>query len=508
MFSSPAVSNGMVYVGSNFSVDCKTPGRLYAFEASTGALVWSFTANGSIGDGSPAVIGGTVVIGAGDAVYGLDALTGSVQWQKSFAGFCFQENFVTVNPDSDSVYLGGVLVADQVSYLFSLSSSGEMRFPPQLVSSNGRLSAATLAFAAPTHVLDKGLVGLSAYGGKVYGINDVTGQVQWVKAPTVQNLYATVAYDNVDGELYVGSFDGSLYALDVSGWYTWWSYQTNGRIISSPAVIWRGSEKRIVFGSEDGNLYALDKNGRLAWKFFAGSAIYSSVAVSGGGLGGQPYLYFATARGDFYVLDIDGNPVTDPNNPAALGNWLTWSSPAIADHRIFIATAGSPSRFFVLGDHDLTPKVILTSGNLRSVDVGTFGDMNESDHLPGVSLWSGTFYWGEPTLVDGRSTRKAVYNPSRFLMNLANGSSDLTSAFTLKLTYKADTPSYVYQYDGGQYHLLGSLPGDGTWQVGTVATNPSWYYDQRGGSNGVNVLFNIVTTGSSQFYLDKIEMIR
>jgi outer membrane protein assembly factor BamB len=505
MFSSPIVSNGMVYVGSNFSADCKTPGRVYAFEANTGALVWSFATTGSIGDASPAVIDGTVVIGAGDTVYGFDAMTGLVRWKRIFPGFCFQENFVTAVPELSLVFVGGTLINGQVGYIFSFQSSGAGWFPPYRIDSHGAPSSAT--FSAPTHILNHGLLVFNAYNKNIHGVNDGDATDRWRNSTPTGGLYATPAYDEVKGRLYTGSLDGAVYALNLNG-AVQWSYQTSGRVISSPVVIRTDSANLVIFGSEDGNLYALDENGVLVWKFFAGSAIYSSVAVGGGGSGGQPYLYFATARGNFYVLDIEGKPVTDPNIPAILGNWLTWSSPAIADHRIFIATAGSPSRFFILGDNNLEPTVILTSGDLRSVDVGTFGDMSVSDHLPGVSLWPTGGQWGEPMLVNGRSVRKAAIVAPRFLMNLKNGNSDLTRPFTLKFTYKTNGAAYVYQYDGSQYRLLGKLSGDGTWRVSQVITNPAWYADYQGNpSNGVNVLFKITTTGS-EFYLDKGEMIR
>lgn len=505
MFSSPVVSHGMVYVGSNFGADCKTPGRVYAFEAHTGALVWSFLAEGSIGDASPAVIDGTVVIGAGDTVYGLDAMTGLVRWQWAFPGFCFQENFVTAVPELSLVFMGGTSIGDQAGHIFSFQSSGAGWFAPYRIDRQEASSSAV--FSAPTHILDQGLLVFNAYNKKIQGIEDGDARERWLNSTPSDRLFATPAYDRTKGLLYTGSFDGALYALDVHGTVRW-SYQSNGRVISSPAVVWTDSGTRIIFGSEDGNLYALDANGVLLWKFFAGSAIYSSVAVNGGGSGGQPYLYFATAPGDFYVLDIDGKPVAEPNLPVALGNWLTWSSPAIADRRIFIATAGSPSEFFILGDHDLHPREELTSGNLRSVDVGAFGDMSASDHLPGISLWPKGNQWGEPTLIDGRSVRQAVWTAPRFVVNLESGGNHLLQPFTLKFTYKTSGAAYVYQYDGSQYHLLGSLPGDGTWQVGEVVTNPRWYVDYQGDpANGVNVLFRLTTT-ESEYYLDKIEMTR
>jgi outer membrane protein assembly factor BamB len=71
--SSPAVVNGMVYVGSS-------DGNLYALDASTGALLWSYT-TGGLFRSSPTVAKGVVYVGSWDHnVYALNASTGAKVW--------------------------------------------------------------------------------------------------------------------------------------------------------------------------------------------------------------------------------------------------------------------------------------------------------------------------------------------------------------------------------------------------------------------------------------------
>ena len=57
--SSPAVANGVVYVGSEDST-------LYAFDAATGAQLWSAATGGQIYHGSPSVSDGVVYVGSTD----------------------------------------------------------------------------------------------------------------------------------------------------------------------------------------------------------------------------------------------------------------------------------------------------------------------------------------------------------------------------------------------------------------------------------------------------------
>jgi PGF-CTERM protein len=61
--SSPAVANGVIYVGSYDK-------NVYALNATTGAKIWNFTTGGHV-DSSPAVANGVVYVGSGtvDVVY-------------------------------------------------------------------------------------------------------------------------------------------------------------------------------------------------------------------------------------------------------------------------------------------------------------------------------------------------------------------------------------------------------------------------------------------------------
>ena len=71
--AAPAVSGGMVYVGSN-------TGFIVALNASTGAEVWAKGTAGAI-ESSPAVAGGIVYAGSDDDIlYALNARTGAVVW--------------------------------------------------------------------------------------------------------------------------------------------------------------------------------------------------------------------------------------------------------------------------------------------------------------------------------------------------------------------------------------------------------------------------------------------
>ena len=73
-----------------------------------------------------------------------------------------------------------------------------------------------------------------------------------------------------------------------------WTFHTDGRVISSPAVV----GGTVYFGSTDGNVYAVDTGtGTRRWAFKTGSRVTSSPAVSGG------LVYVGSYDGNFYAID-------------------------------------------------------------------------------------------------------------------------------------------------------------------------------------------------------------
>jgi len=98
------VVNGMVYVGANYPDD-----KLYAFDADgcgapTCQPVWTaFTSTRAETNSSPAVARGTVFIGSGDGrLYAFDAATGARKWAHDFGA---PYGFLLASP----VIAGGVL---------------------------------------------------------------------------------------------------------------------------------------------------------------------------------------------------------------------------------------------------------------------------------------------------------------------------------------------------------------------------------------------------------------
>lgn len=177
VFSSPAVVDGKVYVGS-------ADKNLYCLNAFTGQKVWNFTI-GYYLRSSPAVAGGKVFTGADDGYfYCVDANTGTQVW-KTFGGGLFP-NLLDVNE------------AD--------------------------------ARSSPVIVSDRMYCG--ALDGKVYCLNVASGNTLWTYS-TGSPIFGSPGYSN--GMVYITSTDGYLYAFDANtGVLTWKSAFTLNLDIGIP----------------------------------------------------------------------------------------------------------------------------------------------------------------------------------------------------------------------------------------------------------------------------------
>ena len=274
IWSSPAVADGVVFVGSD-------DGNLYALNASSGAKLWSFATGGKL-DSSPAVAGGVVYVGASKGtVFALDAATGAKLWSHpTGADFVFSSPAVA----NGIVYVG----ADFLDSPF-----------------------------AP-------------HPGDLYALDATTGAELW-KVSMSQEVDSSPAV--AGGVVYVGCFDGSVHALDASTGSEIWSYQTGGGVWSSPAV----SGGVVYVGSQDESVYALDAaTGAKLWSFATGGPVDSSPAVANGVV----YVGSTNPLGDdLYALDA--------STGAKLWGYKTWdsrgveSSPAVSDGVVYVGTMGS-----------------------------------------------------------------------------------------------------------------------------------------------------------------------
>jgi len=150
-----------------------------------------------------------------------------------------------------------------------------------------------IQYAGPAIGAD-GIIYIGSYDGNLYALNP-DGTLKWKFA--TGRLYSTPTI-GADGTIYVGSYDGNLYALNPDGTLKW-SYTAGTRIYGSPAIAEDGT---IYVGSYDKKIYALNPDGSLKWTYTAGSYVYyAQPAIAEDGT-----IYVGTYDGNVYALNPDG----------------------------------------------------------------------------------------------------------------------------------------------------------------------------------------------------------
>jgi outer membrane protein assembly factor BamB len=208
-FATPVVSDGVVYVGG-------TDSTLYALNINSGELKWRFKTGGEIRS-TVCLYGDQLFLYSGDAtLYSLDKRSGKVLWM-----------FKTK---------GGIL--------------GDRRY-----------DFADYFQSSP--VFHDGKIFFGAGDERVYAL-DSTGKLIWsFKATGILHTTPAIYQDR----LFIGSFDGNLYALSLEHGDLLWKFKTlghryfpDGEVQGTPIV----ANGIVYFGARDYNIYAVDAIGGYA----------------------------------------------------------------------------------------------------------------------------------------------------------------------------------------------------------------------------------------------------
>ena len=257
IFSSPAVIQGMAFIGSE-------DGNLYALDTGSGKPRWKFTTGGAV-HSSPAVYGQTVYFGSCNGYYyAVNILNGELVWKFRTGG---------------EKWIGGI------GYLGMKPSDRYMN----------DLWDYYLSSPLVIQKENKQTLYFGSSDGNLYALDAQSGTLKW-KFKTGGIIHTSPAF--YQGTLYIGSWDDWFYAVDAETGKEKWKFKTGTEpamsgILSSATV----NEGVVYFGARDAHLYALNaKNGNQVWKYDSeNSWIIGSPVV-----GDSSVVYVGTS--DTYLL--------------------------------------------------------------------------------------------------------------------------------------------------------------------------------------------------------------
>ncbi len=272
---SPTLYDNKIYVPN---VD----NHLRCIDAANGKLVWDWPGKNDM-DSSPRILDGKVYVGGEDGdIKCFDALTGDLEWKESF-GVGEGET-----PGSGGIECS-LAIADDTCYFGHLD--GHVR--AMSLTNQDVLWETKIGVDIDASCLivgDRLYIGVEEGKPTFHCLDRETGKDVWTKhIPTGVWSTAAVSGDNV----IVGGNNGKLYCLDAATGDEVWVYKSGAGIWSSPSVV----DGKVLFGSYDEYYRMVDaETGKEIWKYDIGGRSHSGAAIEDG------YIWVGSASGYFYCF--------------------------------------------------------------------------------------------------------------------------------------------------------------------------------------------------------------
>ncbi|HEV7331225.1 MAG TPA: PQQ-binding-like beta-propeller repeat protein [Flavisolibacter sp.] len=247
--TTPAVANGKVYVNCDDN-------KLYALDAETGAVLWTFAQGERTSDFArnycdPTVVDGVVFFGSPDKhVYALDAMTGALKWKTKS-----QNPIGTGEFSSNPAVANGVLYIGDSYNNFSAYSTADGKELWRYNTSNGYPSSSTV---------ENDIVYFGASNNTLYALDAKTGVPKWGYGAGASIKVGPIVENGV---VYVATEGAGIQAVNAITGEKKWSSLGNYDIKGSPVVF-----NSTVYVGAGPAFYALNAaTGALKWQYTASS---------------------------------------------------------------------------------------------------------------------------------------------------------------------------------------------------------------------------------------------
>ncbi len=162
--------------------------------------------------------------------------------------------------------------------------------------------------------------------GSLYAVDLDTGKLRWRYATSGPVQESSPCVHN--GIVYIGDLEGVFHAVDAATGKARWTFKAEGEIKSSPNCL----GNRIYFGSYDQNLYCLSADtGVRIWKFATEGPVHCTPAID------KEHVYISGCDETFRAI----NAATGKQVYALELGSYTGASAAIREDRAYVGTFGN-----------------------------------------------------------------------------------------------------------------------------------------------------------------------
>jgi outer membrane protein assembly factor BamB len=236
----PTIAYNTIYVGTSRETG---PGTVEAIDEISGHMTWQDAANGGVwGSVASDSSTNTVFSSVGNpanSVNAFNATTGALIWS-----YAIPNSGPDDDPGSGITVSNGLVYANsKIGSIYAINeNTGTLSWTTPLGPLNN-------GDASTQSVTDNSVLYVGSLDTNLYALNATTGALLW-KTATGGGIDSSPAFAN--GVVYVASIDGKIYAINGTTGAILWSYATSGPVYSSPIIVngW------LYCASADGNLYA------------------------------------------------------------------------------------------------------------------------------------------------------------------------------------------------------------------------------------------------------------
>lgn len=302
-------------------------------------VTWTFKTRGKVFS-SPVIYKSLLYIGSNDScLYALDKNTGERMWKFKTNGVISSSaavfnDVVYINSFDGFVY---ALNAENGKLIWKFDTGGEKVFQSvnmHGVKTDGKVVDDPWDMYLSSPVVNKNTVYVGSGNGTFYALDIKSGKPAWTfKTNGVIHTSPALSGDSV----YFASWDSYIYALNATTGKEYWKFKTGIDTVNYNQVGFQASPvisgKMLYIGCRDANMRAIDRlTGKLVWQYpTSGSWVVGSAAVY------KNRVYFGTSD-THRLLSLDaatGKVIFDQSVKT-----YVFSTPAIAGDKLYVGTFG------------------------------------------------------------------------------------------------------------------------------------------------------------------------